>query len=44
MTVKTEPVKDKKIDIPEETIMQCPTLIDGIYRPVIYGEYEEFVE
>lgn len=37
------PGQNREFDIPEEIIAQYPTLMDGIYRLVIYGENEEFV-
>ena len=43
MTVMIEPGQNREFNVPEETITQYPTPIDGIYRLVIYGENEEFV-
>lgn len=43
MTVGIEPGQSRGFDIPDETVMQYPTLIDGVYRLVVYGENEEFV-
>lgn len=38
-----EPGQNRGFDVPAETIMMYPALIDGIYRLVVYGENEEFV-
>ncbi|MDE7416734.1 MAG: hypothetical protein K2N44_10630 [Lachnospiraceae bacterium] len=43
MTVMIEPDQNRGFNVPEEIIMQYPTLIGGIYRLVIYGENEDFV-
>lgn len=42
MTAMTEPDQGRGFDVPDEIIMQYPTLIDGIYRLVIYGKNDEF--
>lgn len=43
MTAEIELGQNRGFAIPDETIAKYPTLIDGIYRLVIYGENEEFV-
>lgn len=42
-TAEIKPGQNRGFAIPDETIAKYPSLIDGIYRLVIYGENEEFV-
>ncbi len=42
MTAVVEPGQSRTFDVPEETIMQYPALMDGIYRLVVYGENGDF--
>lgn len=45
LTIGTlQPSETKQYEIPQETLKQYPTLFQGIYRLVIYGEQGEFAK